>query len=336
MKITPHTVKNTLAGCAAVLASSLISTGALAQTSEPAEIPTSLHGTYTLTFDYEQNGSTITNGTVAEFVFAPGNYVCVAGAVIGDPILRNGNAHEAIWTVENLGLEIALSSLVTGFNEVNIGGIGGSPFYGQFRGSKTSNSTDCPGLVAEPDLTAVNALFELAQEKFAEILGLDSGVVNQEIEGYIYRFYPTSGLYLAVKEGSVYILGGSFTEVTSLGTIASITAQLEAIVVDIPDIPTGNSTLVISGTVATSGFAVAIPNLTFENLPMPSASDIDDVREAVIEQYGDAGITGNITVTLISSSSSSIVFNINFNGAITQGSTTITQVYDITYTYTAN
>jgi hypothetical protein len=39
-------------------------------------------------------------------------------------------------------------------------------------------------------------------------------------------------------------------------------------------------------------------------------------------------------VTLISSSSSRIVFNIKFNGSITQQGFTITQNYDITYTYT--
>lgn len=332
MKITSHTVKNTLAGCAALLASSLFTSSALAQET-PAEIPTSLHGTYTLTFAYEAAGSPITNGTVAEFVFAPGNYVCVAGAYFGDPVLRNGNQHEAIWTVESLEIEIALSSLVNGFNEVNIGGIGGSPFYGQFQGSKTSNSTDCPGLVPEPDLTAINALFELAQEKFADFFGQDSNVINQEIEGYIYRFYPTTGIYLAVKDGSVHILGGAFADLTTLGTLASITEQLEAIVIDIP---TGNSTLVISGSVTTSGIAVTIPNITIENLPMPSGSDIDDVREAVLEQYGDAGITGNITVTLLSSSSTSTVFNISFNGTLSSGGFSFAQAYNITYTYTAN
>lgn len=327
MKITSHTVKNTLAGCAALLASSLFTSSAIASES-PAEIPTSLHGTYSLTFAYSQNNSPIANGTVMEFVFAPGNYVCVAGAVVGDPVLRNGNAHEAIWSVA--GLEIALSSLVTGFNEVNIGATGGSPFYGQFQGSKTSSSTDCPGLVQAPDLTAINTLFELAQEKFADLFG-DANIVNQEFEGYIYRLYPSTGIHLAVKDGRVFILGGGF-ELTDLGTVAEINAQLEAIEIDIPD---GDSTLVLSGFVTVLGNQVNLGTIaTIENLPMPSSDDIDDVRDAVIEQFADNGITGTVSVTLISSSSSSIVFNITFNGTYTGVPGTVG--YNITYTYTKN
>ncbi|MDX1491837.1 MAG: hypothetical protein R3332_11155 [Pseudohongiellaceae bacterium] len=334
MKISSHTVRNTFA-CAALLTGSLFSANLLAQTEEPAEIPTSLQGTYELTFAYEQNGSPIANGTTLEFVFAPGNYVCVAGAVIGDPVLRNGNAHEATWTVEALDLEIALSSLVSGFNEVNIGGIGGSPFYGQFQGSKTSNATDCEGLEPEPDLTAINTLFDLAAEKFAALFGQDSGVVNQEIEGYIYRYYPTTGFYLAVKDNQVHILGGDYTDITTLGTVASITEALEAIVVDVV-IPEGDATLVLTGTVSVNGLTTAIPQITIEDIPMPSASDVDDVRDAVLEQYADVGITGSISVELISESSNSIVFNIQFSASQAAGPITVTSAYDITYTYTAN
>lgn len=324
MNITSQTLRNTFAGCAAIFATSLLSSSAFAT---PVEIPTSLHGTYELTFAYEQNGSPIANGTVLEFVFAPGNYVCVAGAVVGDPVLRNGNAHEAIWSVA--GLEIALSSLVSGFNEVNIGATGGSPFYGQFQGSKTSSSTDCPGLVQAPDLTAINTLFELAQEKFPDLFG-GSNIVNQEIDGYIYRAY-NGGIYLAVRDSRVYILGAGYNDITEIGALAALNEQLAAIEVEIPD---GNSTLVVTGKFGISGlFQTNLPAITIDNLPMPSSSDIDDVRDAVIEQYGN-NVSGTVSVTLISSSSSSLVFNITFNGTYTGVPGTV--LYDLTYTYTAN
>jgi hypothetical protein len=92
----------------------------------------------------------------------------------------------------------------------------------------------------------------------------------------------------------------------------------------------------MTGTVTTSGVTVAIPDITVAKLPMPASSDIDDVRDDVIEQFSDSGLTGTVSVTLISSSSSSIVFNITFNGALTQSGFTFTQGYNITYTYTAN
>ncbi len=45
-------------------------------------------------------------------------------------------------------------------------------------------------------------------------------------------------------------------------------------------------------------------------------------------------LTGTIAVTPISSSSTQTIFNIKFNGVINQSGFTMTQNYDITYTYT--
>lgn len=99
-------------------------------------------------------------------------------------------------------------------------------------------------------------------------------------------------------------------------------------------IPSGDATLVITGTVGTSGGIVDIGRITIENLPMPGANDIDDMKELVREQYKDSGLTGDITVTLISSSSSSIVYNIKFNGSFSQSGFTFVQLYNLTFTYT--
>jgi hypothetical protein len=130
-------------------------------------------------------------------------------------------------------------------------------------------------------------------------------------------------------------MGGQFgNNPIKQGPLEAILSELAKMPVSIPDIPSGNSTLVLTGTVGALGITTNIGSITIDNLPMPSSSDIDDVRDAVREQYKDAGITGNINVTLISSSSSQIVFNIKFNGSITQSGFTITQNYDITYTYT--
>ena len=65
------------------------------------------------------------------------------------------------------------------------------------------------------------------------------------------------------------------------------------------------------------------------------ASRVGNVSDSHIHKpVCQAGITGNIAVTLISSSSTQTVFNIKFNGVINQSGFTMTQNYDITYTYT--
>jgi hypothetical protein len=346
MKSAPSTLRHSLyktLGCCAVLASAvLMSTSALAQTKTPATIPTSFLGTYNVTYAFAQTGSPLANGATATIVIAPGGTLCVAGSTLTDPKLVNGNQHEAHWEIPSMDLTLALSSLVSGYNEINVyktstAGTGSVTWYGQFQGSKVSTSTTGCGapVVTTPDPTKVAQLFEEAQKKLAQYFPATANAQTQTLDGYTYRFYPSTNIYLAINNGDIYVMGGQFgNNPIKQGPLEAILSELAKMPVSIPDIPSGNSTLVLTGTVGALGITTNIGSITIDNLPMPSSSDIDDVRDAVREQYKDAGITGNINVTLISSSSSQIVFNIKFNGSITQSGFTITQNYDITYTYT--
>ncbi len=320
--------------CAALLSTVLVSTAVQAQESA-ATVPTSFHGTYNMTFGSAQAGSPLTNGTAVTVIIAPGNLLCLGGYTLSNPVLRNGNAHEAIWKQTSLGVELALSSLVNGFNEINLASTSGT-FYGQLNGSKVSTSTTgCGSTTPAPDLTKINDLFAQAQAKLAQYFPASANAVNQTLDGYVYRFYPSTNIYLAINNSDVYVMGGQFGNTPlKQGNIETVLSELGKITVDIPPVTSGNSTLVITGKVGTAGVLVDIGSITIDNLPMPSDGDVDKVRDAVREQYKNSGITGTINVTLISSSSSSIVFNIKFNGSVTQSGFTLTQNYDITYTYT--
>src|SRR5690606_17662508 len=125
-------------------------------------------------------------------------------------VLRNGNQHEAIWKESTVGIELALSSLVSGYNEINVGSTSGT-WWGQLQGSKVSTSTSgCTGGGSTPDLTKINELFAQAQQKLADLFPPSANATNQEFEGYIYRHYPSTGLYLAISDGEVYVMGGQF------------------------------------------------------------------------------------------------------------------------------
>ncbi|MDP2139393.1 MAG: hypothetical protein Q8L20_01160 [Gammaproteobacteria bacterium] len=327
------TLRNTAIACATLVSTALISTSALAQA---ATIPTSFLGTYNLTYSAAQPGSPITNGTQVQVVLAPGGVMCIAGFTLTNPVTKSGNTAEAHWTESTSGLTLSVSNIGTGnFNEVNVSSAAGA-FLGQLSGSKASTSTTGCGASTPtaPSPAKIAELFEEAQKKFSEYFPSTGASATLTLDGYTYRTYPNN-IYLAIDgSGDIYVMGGVFgNSPLKQGPLDAILSELAKIEVDVPAVPSGNSTLVITGTVGAMGFTTPI-SITIDNLPMPSGSDIDDVRKSVQDQYKDSGITGNITVTLISSSSTSTVFNIKFNGTMVTSGITITQVYDLTYTYT--
>ncbi len=337
-----HPLLRTLGHCALVLSAAFVSTGALAQTKTPATVPSSFLGTYNLTYAFAQTGSPLANGATATMIIGPGGTLCIAGNTLTNPKLVNGNQHEGHWEIPSVDLTLAVSSLVSGYNEINVYktstvGTGSVTWYGQFQGSKVSTSTTGCGTPATTpvDPAKVAQLFDEAQKKLAQYFPASANAQTQTVDGYTYRFYPSTNIYLAINNGDIYVMGGQFGNTPiKQGPLEAILSELTKMQVSIPEIPQGNATLVLTGTVGAMGINTNIGSITIDNIPMPDSDDVDDVREAVREQYKDAGITGNINVTLISSSSNKIVFNIKFNGAITQQGFTITQNYDITYTYT--
>lgn len=337
-----HPLLRTLGHCALALSAAFVSTGALAQTKTAATIPSSFLGTYNLTYAHAQTGSPLANGATATMIIGPGGTLCIAGNTLTNPKLINGNQHEGHWEVPSVDLTLAISSLVNGYNEINVYktstvGTGSVTFYGQFSGSKVSTSTTGCGTPtpAPVDPAKVAQLFDEAQKKLAQYFPASANAQTQTVDGYTYRFYPSTNIYLAINNGDIYVMGGQFGNTpVKQGPLEAILSELSKMQVTIPEIPSGNATLVLTGTVGALGINTSIGSITIDNIPMPSEGDVDKVRDAVREQYKDSGITGNINVTLISSSSSRIVFNIKFNGSVTQSGFTITQNYDITYTYT--
>ncbi len=170
-----HPLLRTLGHCALVLSAAFVSTGALAQTKTAATIPSSFLGTYNLTYAHAQTGSPLANGATATMIIGPGGTLCIAGNTLTNPKLINGNQHEGHWEVPSVDLTLAISSLVNGYNEINVYktstvGTGSVTFYGQFSGSKVSTSTTgCGTPTPTPvDPAKVAQLFDEAQKKQAQ------------------------------------------------------------------------------------------------------------------------------------------------------------------------
>lgn len=341
MKAATKTLKTAARNCAALLTAGLLSTTALAQDT-PATIPTSFLGTYNLTYENAQTGSPVANGTAVAVVIAANNTLCLGGYTLTNPVIRNGNGHEAIWAESSLGIEISLSSLLNGFNEINVGKVGGG-FYGQLRGSKSSTSTTGCGAVTPPapDMAQINELFTQAQAKLAQHFPASANAVNQTLDDYIYRFYPSTGIYLAINNGEIYVMGGTFGD-TPLpqGNIETILSELAKINVDV-DIPSaaeGDYKLVVTGNIITTVAGITVPvtfpAITIEKIAAPSSTDIEDIRDAVKKALTDINFVGTIEVSEVSSTSSEFSFKIEFKGSVTSNGVTSTSDYKLNYAYT--
>ena len=113
-----------------------------AQTESPATIPSSLAGTYELSYSQINGGGPFVDGTNVTLVINSNGTLCVNDLQLTGPVLLNGNPAEAIWKDTASGINYAVSNLTSGFNEVNVAANGGT-FFGQLGGSKTSSSTSC-------------------------------------------------------------------------------------------------------------------------------------------------------------------------------------------------
>lgn len=303
---------------------------ATAQTETPATVPASIAGTYSLTFTQNAAGSPFSNGQAVTLVVGTDNSLCVDGKTLTAPVLRNGNQHEAIWKDTAISVEYALSSLVTGYNEVNVSPFTGV-YYGQLKGPKTGDATTCAPASTPTVTTSMTQIFELAESKLASFF--PPGATTLFLDNYVYRYYQSTGVYLAFADGNVFLLGGGFgNSVVSAGSLSSVLTALE--VYEVPGIDTGGLelwNLKISGTVTTFGQSINFAGINLSQLPAPDLNDLNAVNQEI--QSTLAGVaTGltSISITVVNNSASQRTFDVSFNATVNG----LAIGYNLRYDYT--
>jgi len=309
---------------------------AVAQTETAATVPASFAGTYNLTYSQSASGGPFSNSQAVTLVVGTDNSLCVDGNALSSPVLRNGNAHEAIWKDTSASVEYALSSLVNGFNEVNVGGLGGSPFYGQLQGSKSSDSTSCTSSsTPTPTVTAsMTQLFELAETKLPEFF--PPGSITLFLDSYVYRFYQSTGVYMAFADGNVLLLGGGFGDsVVNAGSISTVITALELYTAPGTGSSGGSATdlynLNISGTVTTFGVNVNFAGIGLNNVPAPDLGNTNEIDQEINSTLaGVASGISSISITVVNNTSSRKTFDVSFS-AVANG---LNISYNLRYDYT--
>lgn len=311
---------------------------AFAQTETPATIPGSLAGTYQLSYSQINGGGPFVDGTSVTLVINTNGTLCVNDLVLTGPVLINGNPAEAIWKDSASGINYAVSNLTSGFNEVNVGANGGT-FYGQLGGSKTSSSTSCDSSPVTVS-SAMASVFSLAESKVPEYF--PGGAITLAFQEYVYRFYPATGIYLAMANNNVFLLGGAFgNAIVDAGSISGVISQLEAIQVDTTPGAGGSNPqlwdLLISGTVTTSTFGIGntinFQGLAANDVPAPDLANTEEINQEIISSLdGIATGISNIVITVVNNSDSRRTFNVSFSAQAVAPGVSIS--YQLTYDYT--
>jgi hypothetical protein len=100
--------------------------------------------------------------------------------------------------------------------------------YGAFTGTKVSNDMGCGAGAAPPTLTLQEeSVLDVAGDLYPTLFTQPSEV--QSLDGYRYKFFAGSGLYIGFKNERLYGLGGPFgNNVTDLGLVSAMLTQLQA------------------------------------------------------------------------------------------------------------
>jgi hypothetical protein len=204
----------------------------------PNRLPVFYHGTYQLVLTDTQAFSPLADATALNFVVTKTGQLCVGELALSFPVISNNTA---IWNNTNGNLRYTVDltrdddpatydeNLAMGeFYFQSIGGI----TYGLFAGDKTSLATECSGAKGtDPDLANINTLFGLIEQKYPLVFPSGPQTYNQKLDGYTYRYYFDSQVFVAVKGGIVYVNGGEFgnnAEPVPIGTLTSVLAQLSS------------------------------------------------------------------------------------------------------------
>ena len=314
-----------------------------------ATIPASFHGTWTLSYFKSSSTSAIENGAEKTFVFTANNELCFDDTVLAIPVLLNGNPQEATWTDSSTGYVYSLSSLTSGFNEVNVGegtpGASGFTFHGQFTGSKTSDSAVCSGASSgSPSISAdAQSVLDLALEVYPTLFG--QGGELKEAQGYVYRFFASSGIYVGFKDGRVYVVGGPFGDsILDKGTVSAVTTALNTAKANIElngsvDVGgNGEATgelwdITISGTASVLGVTTNIGALTVENVTSTNPASEEEIEKIIEEYFKDYGTITNLEVVIVNNTSDKVTLDLAFKGAVVSQGFTVNTEYNLRYEF---
>ncbi len=284
-------------------------------------------GTYLLEMTEALAVSPIADGTQLNLVIGDGGLLCVEEKVLAYPSISGANA---IWTdsLSNIRYVLDLSRAADsdnfGVGELAFQSSGGNPF-GLLTGDQTSLSKECSGAQgADAQLSTNNAFFTLIETEYPKLFPSGPQTFNQTQDGFTYRYYFNTQLFVGIKDSVVYVNGGQFgnnENPVAIGTIAALTAQISNVPVapNIPSSSAGTYSVTFAGATNVSPFSNgatasvvldAAGALCFDGLSLGSATTLKSSPNTATWGSSDLGLkltmdTSAVTAGTISLSVSS-------------------------------
>jgi hypothetical protein len=232
------------------------------------------------------------------------------------------------------------SGVTVGFKDGAVFTSGG-PFGStiQNRGTEAAVTTSLTNLKNSINVTPstdITNLFNLAVQAYPTLLA-GGGSFLTSADGYLYKYFSTTGMYAAVKNGTVYLKGGAYgnayTNVGALNAVlTSLNTKVNGSTGGTGNIPQGNFNLTVSGTVTLSGIVSITQPFSFSvnGIPAPSVSNTDAIRSAFQTSLGGSGATiGSFSFTVVENAATRVEFNVTATATVSG----LTSSYALNYVY---
>lgn len=320
--------------------------GQLNDTPVTATIPTTILGTYAMSFGSATPFSPFADGTNVTVVLGSGGALCLDGVSLGQPFARQSTPTLAIWENADTGLSFTLNlaAVSTTTMTLDINSAAGLDFS-ELTGDRTSLSTSCGSSSAATNITQANQLFMLAETHYARQFPASLLSFNQLDGNTVRRFYPSTGLTLSITGDRVSVKGGSYG--TALVDVGQLTALIAQIIVDTtPPVPTPVPTptppppvydLTATGTGQVRLLSLPTVNRTINekrfNLTRPLATDTAALRAIVQNVMKDeVRQFDSISITVTTDSTTALVFSSTVTSNTSSAGNTTTRTYQLVIT----
>lgn len=192
----------------------------------------------------------------------------------------------------------------------------------------------------------VEAVFDLAKQLYPDMFPGATKPALGLYEGYTYRFYQGSGIYVGVKDNEIWLMGGPFgSQPTRQGTVAAVKTFLDAekirldgIVVTDPDAEgeydltiTGSTTITlpIVGSITTQLAGLPV----VQNIKAPDPSDKDEIEDVILDYFEEVGTIRDLVVVIKNNSSNRVTLELEFKATVVQQGQSVDTTYDLVFDY---
>lgn len=267
-------------------------------------IPASVAGTYAMSFSEATSFSPFSDGTAAQVVINSRGELCLDTLAFGAAFARQSAPSRGFWesAAAGLTLSVDIADLSASDLSLSVNSATGLQ-YSMLTGSRTSLVSGCGSTAGATDMTLANQLFGLAQQHYASLFPAGTLSFNQISGNVVSRYYPATGMTLAVDGVAVSVRGGQYgSAFVQIGLLQSLITSIIAATTPAPvPVPVYVYDLEVTGTTTTKILSFTPLTRRFEErlyaVSRPDSTDQTALRALVEKSL--AGEVRQIDAALI-------------------------------------